>query len=74
MAQLGSSPKPNGLDAHPCATMLKIELTGSFGGVLVFVEVAPGVPDEVAVPAVTDGSGPESEGISSNSSTASWIR
>lgn len=51
--------------------MLKIELIGSFGGFLLCVEVAAGVPDEVAVPTVIDESGVESEGISSNSSIAS---
>ena len=54
--------------------MVKIEVTGSFGGFLLGVDVAAGVPDEVAVLTVTDGWGPESRGISSNSSTASWIR
>ena len=47
---------------------------GSFGGFLLCVGVATGILDEVAVLVVAHELGPESEGISSNSSIASWIR
>ena len=51
--------------------MLSAELTGSMGGFLPDVEVAADPTGEFAVVAVVEELGPESDGISSNSSNAS---
>ena len=53
--------------------MLSAELTGSTGGFLPGVEVAADPTGGFAVGAAVEGLGPESDGISSNSSNASWI-
>ena len=63
--------KPNTLVRLPCSTILSAELTGSMGGLLLCVEVAADPTGLFAVGAAVENLGPESDGISSNSSDAS---